>query len=87
MKGAVATFSHESLAQFDAGHPAKMNVEHEAVEYGMFRVREELLSRSIRDGLHARSAKQPAERSAETLVVIDDGDVECFGFSSSWPAG
>ena len=54
----------------------KMDVEHQAVEDGMFLVREELLSRGIRDGMHARSTKQPAERSAEILVVIDDGDVE-----------
>ena len=37
-------FGHESLAKFDAGDFTKMNVEHQAVELGMFLVREELLS-------------------------------------------
>ena len=59
--------------------PTKMDVEHQAVEQGMFRVREERLRRGIRDRLHARRAQQPAERSAEILVVIDDGDVDGFG--------
>ena len=39
----IAAFGHESLAKFDAGHLAKMNVEHQAVELRMFRVREERL--------------------------------------------
>ena len=40
----IAACSHESRAKFDAGDLAKMNVEHQTVEYGMFLVREELLS-------------------------------------------
>jgi len=77
----IAAFGDEPLAKFDAGHLTKMNVEHQAVEQGVFLIREELLCRRIRDRMHARSAKQPAERSAETLVVIDDGDVQGCGFS------
>jgi hypothetical protein len=83
----VAAFDLEPLAKFDTGNPAKMNVKHQAVEYGMFSIREELLSRGIRDRLHARRAKQPAKRSAETLVVIDDGDVESCGFTHLGPVG
>ena len=40
----IAAFGHESAAKFDAGDLAKMNVEHQAVELGMFLIREEFLS-------------------------------------------
>lgn len=37
----VPAFSHESLAEFDAGHAAEPDVEHQAVELRMLGVREE----------------------------------------------
>ena len=40
----IAAFGHESLAKIDTGYLSKMNVEHQAVELGMFLVREERLS-------------------------------------------
>ena len=39
----VPAFGHEPLAEFDAGHAAEMDVEHQAVELRMLRVREERL--------------------------------------------
>jgi hypothetical protein len=36
-------FSHESLTEFDAGHAAEPDVEHQAVELRMLRVREKRL--------------------------------------------
>ena len=83
----IAALAHESLAKFDAGYFTKMNVEHQAVEYGMFGIRQKLLSGGIRDRLHARSTEQPAERSSEILVVIDDGDVEGFRVAHLGSAG
>ena len=39
----VPAFGHESLAEFDAGHAAEPDVEHQAVELRMLRVCEERL--------------------------------------------
>ena len=39
----VLASGHEPLAQFDAGHAAELDVEHQAVELRMLRVREERL--------------------------------------------
>jgi hypothetical protein len=39
----VPAFGHEPLAEFDAGHAAEPDVEHQAVELRMLRVREERL--------------------------------------------
>ena len=39
-----AAFGHESPAKVDARYLAQMNVEHQTVEYGMFRIREKILS-------------------------------------------
>ena len=39
----VPAFGHEPKAEFDAGHAAKPDVEHQAVELRMLRVREKRL--------------------------------------------
>ena len=39
----VPAFGREPLAEFDAGHAAELDVEHQAVELRMLRVREERL--------------------------------------------
>jgi hypothetical protein len=39
----LAAFGHESLSEFDARHPAKMDVEHQAIEPRLFRVCEKRL--------------------------------------------
>jgi predicted N-acetyltransferase YhbS len=71
----VPAFGHEPLAEFDAGHAAEPDVEYQAVELRMLRVREERLRRGIGDRLNARRTEQPAKRSAKALVVLDDGDI------------
>ena len=42
--GGMVLFGHESPTQLDPGHPAKMHVEHQAVEQGMFPIGEKRLS-------------------------------------------
>src|SRR6058998_324980 len=56
-----------------------LDVQHEAVEPRLFRVREKCFCRRIRDRLKASSPQQPAKRLAQLFIVIDDGDVGLFG--------
>ena len=70
---------HEPLSQLDAGHTAELNVQHEAVEPRLFRIREKCFRRRIRDRLKASRPQQPAKRLAQLFIVIDDGDVDLFG--------
>ena len=78
-EGRRSTLGQKLLAQLDAGHAAELDIEHEAIELRMFRVREKCLRRRIRDRLDVRRAQQPSERTAKVFVVIDDGDIDLFG--------
>ena len=61
--------------ELNARHAAELDVEDQTVELRMLAVREQGLRRGIRNRLKTRRPQEPAERSAQLFIVIDDGDV------------
>jgi len=66
----------QPFAQIQTGHSWKLNVEHQAGKSRTFFVREKGFGREIRDGLKVRGPEQTAHRETDTVVVINDRDID-----------
>ena len=59
--GSVPTVGRQAACEFDAGHGAELDIEHQTAKLRVVRVRKEGLRRLVGDGLKACRAQQPAE--------------------------
>jgi hypothetical protein len=75
----VPTLDRESVRQLDAGHTSEFDVEDEAIEPRLLRIRQKFLCRGIHDRLEASGPQETAKRLAELFVIIDYGYINGFG--------
>src|SRR6266581_4458247 len=61
--------------QFQSGHAAELNVEHQTVWSREWRRNEEGLGRGESMDLKSRGAEQPAERPGKAVIIVHDRDI------------
>src|SRR5208337_4804995 len=68
--------SHELPLQFDSRYAVKLHIEQQAAERRRLCVTKKCFRRWICHRVQSRRAQQPAKRTAQTFIVIDDGNRE-----------
>jgi hypothetical protein len=65
----------KSVFKVKPGHPSELNVEHQAIKLRVLLVREKLFGVEISDHLQVISPEEPAQGTANGLVIVNDRDV------------